>query len=355
MKAWLVLENGDIYEGESFGYETESIGEVVFNTSMAGYQEILTDPSYTKQIITMTYPMIGNYGINPENMESDALKASGIIVKEYVDRPSNFSSRGTLSDFLKQYKIPGISGIDTRKLTRFIRTNGAPNGGIFVAEKYDESFLEKVRAFPGIKGMDLAGEVSTKKAYTFGDHAGKEVTLAVIDYGVKTNILKLLDKAGFAVTVLPAKTDIATVINKYNAFFLSNGPGDPEPLDYAIASAKGIIASGKQMFGICLGHQITGLASGKKTWKMKFGHRGGNQPVLNHETGKVEITSQNHGFAVEADNDPAISHINLNDNTIEGFKKENIMTVQYHPESSPGPHDSEYLFTEFYNRVKATL
>ena len=356
MKAFLVLDNGDIYEGKSFGADSKRVGEIVFNTSMAGYQEILTDPSYRKQIITMTYPMIGNYGINPENMESDSLQASGIIVKEYISRPSNFNSKETLGDFLKRYNIPGISGIDTRKLTRFIRDNGAPNGGIFVAEKYSPAFLEEVKAFPGIKGADLACEVSTEKRYSFGVHNGKKATLAVYDFGVKKNILHLLDKAGFAVTVFPAKTPADELIQEnFDAYFLSNGPGDPQPLNYAIQNTKKIMENNKPLFGICLGHQITGLAIGNETYKMKFGHRGGNQPVKNIATGKVEITSQNHGFAVKGNNSGSfqISHTNLNDKTIEGFHSAqgNLMTVQYHPESSPGPHDSEYLFQDFYNMV----
>jgi carbamoyl-phosphate synthase small subunit len=357
MKAFLVLETGEIYTGESFGYEGSEIGEVVFNTSLAGYQEILTDPSYCKQIVTLTYPMIGNYGINPEDMESDKIQVSGLLVKEYVPVPSNFRSKETLKEFLVRHKIPAIQGIDTRKLTRYIRTNGSPNGGIFISDVYKEEFLEKVKKAPSMQGLDLARVVTTDKRYEFGEKQGKPYKVAVYDYGVKTNILRCLNKAGFQVTVFPALTPIDEVLKEnFDAYFLSNGPGDPEPLDYAIQTAKKIIEQKKPVFGICLGHQILGLALGKKTTKLKFGHRGGNQPVKNLNTGKVEITSQNHGFAVigeQSDSEP-ITHINLNDNTIEGISVKNspIMAVQYHPESSPGPHDAEYLFEEFFNMVK---
>ena len=357
MKAFLVLDTGEIYTGESFGYEGSEIGEVVFNTSLSGYQEILTDPSYCKQIVTLTYPMIGNYGINPEDMESNKVQVSGLIVKEYVPVPSNFRSKESLKEFLVRHKIPAIQGIDTRKLTRYIRNNGSPNGGIFVSDVYNDEFLEKVKNAPNMKGLDLAKVVTTDKRYDFGEKEGKPYSVAVYDYGVKTNILRCLNKVGFQVTVFPALTPIEDVLKEnFDAYFLSNGPGDPEPLDYAIQTAKKIIQQQKPLFGICLGHQILGLALGKKTTKLKFGHRGGNQPVKNLNTGKVEITSQNHGFAViaeQTDSEP-ITHINLNDNTIEGITVNHlpIMAVQYHPESSPGPHDAEYLFQEFFDMVK---
>lgn len=355
MKAFLVLENGLIFEGTSFGYESEQVGEVVFNTSMAGYQEILTDPSYCKQIVTLTYPMVGNYGINPDDMESEKIQVSGLIVKEYVPTPSNFRSKETLSDFLKRYKVPAIQGIDTRKLTRFIRNSGSPNGGIFFGEKYNPEFLEKVKAFPGIKGLGLAHVVTTTKPYQYGSQERKIFRLAAYDFGIKWNILRKLDEVGFAITVFPAQYPVEKLLSEnFDAFFLSNGPGDPEPLDYAINSVKKILDSGKPIFGICLGHQILGLAMGKKTHKLKFGHRGGNQPVMNVHTGKVEITSQNHGFAIVEDSNSAdTSHINLNDQTNEGmlFTNKPILSVQYHPESSPGPHDAEYLFKKFYKIV----
>ena len=357
MKAFLVLDNGEIFEGESFGYEGSEVGEVVFNTSMAGYQEILTDPSYRKQIVTLTYPMIGNYGICAEDMESDKVQVSGLIVKEYVPVPSNFRSTETLASFLIRHKIPAIQGVDTRKLTRFIRSNGAPNGGIFIADKYSEDFLKKVKEFPGIQGMDLAKVVSTKERYEFGSKENKPYRVAVYDYGVKTNILNCLNNAGFAVSVFPAEYPIEKVMEEnFDGYFLSNGPGDPEPVSYGIHSAKTIIANKKPLFGICLGHQIIGLALGRKTTKLRFGHRGGNQPVKNIASGRVEITAQNHGFAVigEDSSTEPITHINLNDETIEGIKSSTlpVMAVQYHPESSPGPHDAEYLFKEFFEMVK---
>ncbi|MEM7181314.1 MAG: glutamine-hydrolyzing carbamoyl-phosphate synthase small subunit [Spirochaetota bacterium] len=356
MKAFLVLENGNIFEGESFGYEGQEVGEVVFNTSMAGYQEILTDPSYCKQIVTLTYPMAGNYGISPENMESKKIQASGLIVKEYVDYPSNFTSEETLKSFLVRHKVPGIQGIDTRKLTRLIRDKGAPKGGIFIAEKYDNSFLEEIKKFPGLKGMDLAQVVSTTERYSFGEHTSDKPNIAVYDYGVKTNILRKLDQTGFSVHVLPAKYPIQDALQEnFSGFLLSNGPGDPEPLDYAIETAKTIIDSGKPVLGICLGHQIIGQAMGRKTGKLKFGHRGGNQPVQNTKTKKVEMTSQNHGFTVLGEDSQAnpISHKNLNDNTIAGIetKGKPILSVQYHPENSPGPRDAEYIFEDFYKMV----
>ncbi|NUM40547.1 MAG: glutamine-hydrolyzing carbamoyl-phosphate synthase small subunit, partial [Leptospiraceae bacterium] len=337
---------------------SEEVGEVVFNTSLSGYQEILTDPSYCKQIVTMTYPMIGNYGVSDIDMESDKIFASGLIVKEYVPIPSNFQAKEPLSDFLKRYKVPAIQGIDTRKLTRFIRKNGSPNGGIFVADSYSDSFLEKVKLFPGLEGMDLAKVVSTKDRYDFGDHSGKSMKVAVYDYGVKLNILRKLDESGFAVTVVPALYPIKTLMDEnFDAYFLSNGPGDPEPLNYAIDTAKTIIGEKLPLFGICLGHQIIGLAMGEKTTKMRFGHRGGNQPVQNTITKKVEITAQNHGFAVihNSGSGTSVSHINLNDSTLEGFKpdKNPVMAVQYHPESSPGPHDAEYLFKDFFEMAKS--
>jgi carbamoyl-phosphate synthase small subunit len=357
MKAFLVLHTGEIFEGKSFGYEGNEIGEVVFNTSLSGYQEILTDPSYRKQIITLTYPMIGNYGITPDDMESDRVQVSGLVCKEYIPLPSNFRSVETLGDFLKRNKVPAIEGIDTRKLTRRIRSSGAPNGGIFISEKYSDSFLEEVKKFSGIEGMDLAKVVSTEKKYEFGTKDNKPYKVAVFDYGVKLNILRLLNQVGFQVTVFPALTPVEEVLKEnFDGYFLSNGPGDPEPLDYAIHTAKKIMEQKKPLFGICLGHQIIGLALGKKTTKLKFGHRGGNQPVKNFKTNKVEITSQNHGFTVVGEDSmlDSITHINLNDNTIEGISSKNlpVMAVQYHPESSPGPHDAEYLFQDFFELVK---
>ncbi|MDF3820567.1 glutamine-hydrolyzing carbamoyl-phosphate synthase small subunit [Leptospira sp. 96542] len=360
MKAFLVLANGMVMEGRSFGAETKAIGEVVFNTSMAGYQEILTDPSYKGQIINLTYPMVGNYGINPDDMESDKIQASGLIAKEYVKNPSNFQSRETLSQFLIRFGIPGIEGIDTRKLTRLIRNTGAMSCGIFVSESYQPSFLEEVKNAPSMEGLDLAKVVTCEKPYLYGAHSPSKFKLAVYDFGVKRNILKLLDQAGFNVHVFPALTPADDLLKEnFDAYFLSNGPGDPEPLDYAINAAKSIMGAKKPLFGICLGHQIIGLALGKKTAKLKFGHRGGNHPVKNTETGKIEITSQNHGFHVlgESTSDLPITRINLFDNTVAGLKKTGlpVMAVQYHPEACPGPHDSAYHFNEFYTMVDSFL
>ncbi|MBL8022347.1 MAG: glutamine-hydrolyzing carbamoyl-phosphate synthase small subunit [Leptospirales bacterium] len=358
-KAILVLENGQRYHGFSFGAEVESMGEVCFNTSMTGYQEILTDPSYKKQIVTLTYPMIGNYGIDPDVAQSSGIKASGLIVKEYVQIPSNFTSKQTLSSYLKENNVPGLQGIDTRKLVLTLRNEGAMRGGIFVDQADSQELLNRVKSIPSMAGLDLAREVSTSKAYKFGTHKNDKFSIGVLDYGVKTGILRLLDQHGFNVTVYPAQTSYAELKTAgHVCYFLSNGPGDPEPLGYAIETAKAIIADGKPIFGICLGHQVLGLAGGRKTYKLKFGHRGGNQPVKNLENGRVEITAQNHGFAVEEDKASqglALSRVNLNDQTVEGFADaaRNILSVQYHPEACPGPHDAEYLFREFHEMVKA--
>lgn len=355
--AHLVLENGTVFRGRSFGYESDALGEVCFNTSMAGYQEILTDPSYCRQIITMTYPMIGNYGANQADMESARIQAAGLVVKEYVPQPSNFASEQSLSEFLNAFQTPAIEGIDTRKLTLMIRNEGAMRGGIFVGREYDANMLEAVRASAQMSGQDLAQVVTAPAAYDFGAHAGKRFRVAVLDFGVKSNILRLLDAAGFAVRVYPATVRWEQLAaDRPDAFFLSNGPGDPEPLAYAVETVRAIIASRRPLFGICLGHQLIGLAAGHKTYKLKFGHRGGNQPVKNQKTGRVEITSQNHGFAVAEGPEQAVhvTHINLNDRTIEGFESSEapIMCVQYHPEASPGPHDAAYLFDDFFRMVE---
>lgn len=354
--AILVLENGSVYSGSSFGSEVDSCGEVCFNTSMTGYQEILTDPSYYRQLVTLTYPMIGNYGIDREVSESDGIKAAGLLVKEYVPRPSNFTSRMTLADFLQEYDIPGMEGLDTRKLVLEIRNSGAMRGGIFMADGYRPEMLEKVLAEPPMQGRDLASLVTTRERYVFGEQNGKKYRVAVLDFGVKTNILRLLDRAGFAVEVLPATTSFEELRKGgFDCYFLSNGPGDPEPLHYAVETVRKIMEDGRPLFGICLGHQLIGLAGGYSTYKLKFGHRGGNQPVQNLATGRVEISSQNHGFAVSvpAGETSEISHINLNDRTVEGFllKDRPIMCIQYHPEACPGPHDSAHLFRDYYRMV----
>ena len=354
--ALLILENGSIYKGFSFGYEINNIGEVCFNTSMSGYQEILTDPSYYRQIVTLTYPMIGNYGIDPDVSESDKIHVAGLVVKEYVPNPSNFTSCMSLAEFLRLNQVPGIQGLDTRKLVREIRSVGAMRGGIFMESEYKPEMMEQIKSMSPMKGSDLATSVSTPEKYIFGEHGDKKYRVAVIDFGVKTNILRMLDKAGFAVEVFPAKTPATELLSEnFDCFFLSNGPGDPEPLQYAVETVKVLMESKKPIFGICLGHQLIGLAGGGTSYKLKFGHRGGNQPVKNLISGRVEITSQNHGFAIEKSGGNAkLSHISLNDETVEGFLDEagHIMCVQYHPEACPGPHDAAYLFDEFYNMVE---
>ncbi|MCL1910905.1 MAG: glutamine-hydrolyzing carbamoyl-phosphate synthase small subunit [Leptospirales bacterium] len=349
---FLILEDGTEFEGKSFGYETDICGEIVFNTSMSGYQEILTDPSYNGQIVTMTYPMIGNYGITAEDVESAGVQAAGLVVKEYSKTYSNFRASMSLSNYLVQAKIPAIEGIDTRKVTKTIRDKGAMRAGIFFEQK---NALERLRAHPLMAGLDLASGVSCAEPYVFSQKDAA-FRVAVFDFGVKTNILRLLDKAGFSVKVYPAKTSLRQALGDgADAVFLSNGPGDPEAVTYAAELVKDVLKERIPMFGICLGHQIIGLGLGGKTYKLKFGHRGANQPVKNFQTGCVEISSQNHGFAVNYDSIKNISgveitHINLNDNTVEGLRHKElpVMSVQYHPEASPGPHDSLYLFEQFY-------
>ena len=372
----LVLENGTAFTGITFGAEGETIGEVCFNTGMTGYQEILTDPSYCGQLITMTYPHIGNYGVNPEDGESNKIQAAGFIVREETVFPSNFRSTQSLGDYLREQKIVGIQNIDTRMLTRIIRVEGAMNGIISTTDLNEKSLFKKVKAAPSMNGMDLAKVVSTKKSYVWGKENRRHGTgvrsngalqekitdslpltshsfrVAVIDYGIKYNILRLLESHGCSITVFPA-TATASEILKINpdGIFLSNGPGDPAAVTYAIETVKELLGK-KSIFGICLGHQILALALGATTYKLKFGHRGCNHPVKNIETGKVEITSQNHGFAVDPEtlqNNVKVTHTSMNDETIEGLRCTNVsaFSVQYHPESSPGPHDSRYLFEEF--------
>lgn len=355
MKAVLVLENGIVFQGQHFGAAVEGLGEVSFNTSMSGYQEILTDPSYCKQIVAMTYPMIGNYGINELFDQSDRIQCAGFVVKQYVRRPSSYLSKKSLGDYLVEQGVPGIEQVDTRKLVMIIRDEGAMRGGIFMGV-YNDEMLAKVRSIPVMAGLDLTDVVTTKKPYTFGNIQNKRYQVAVLDFGVKRAILKRLDEIGFGVHVFPAKTSIDE-IKDFDCFVLSNGPGDPEVLHTPIQTTKALLESGKPIFGICLGHQLLGLAYQRETQKLKYGHHGSNQGVRDSRTGNVEFTAQNHGFVVHTDN--AVDQLdtvftNLNDQTIEGFVDKSIpvMSSQHHPEASPGPHDSAHLFLDFYRMVE---
>ncbi|MBC8386640.1 MAG: glutamine-hydrolyzing carbamoyl-phosphate synthase small subunit [Actinobacteria bacterium] len=362
MKAILMLEDGKLFKGINIGCSGETIGEVVFNTSMIGYQEILTDPSYCEQIVTMTYPQIGNYGVNSVDVESDKIQAKGLIVKEFFDYYSNWRAEGSLGDYIKKYNIIGLAGIDTRQLTRHIRLEGAMKG-IISTETEDESELKKkIEGYPSIIKRDLVKYVTCDKPYIYNPKKGDYRYIVVaVDFGVKMGILKCLDWEGFRIIVVPASTKPEEIL-KYNpdGIFLSNGPGDPAAVNYAITTIKELIGK-KPIFGICLGHQLLAIALGAKTYKLKFGHHGGNHPVKNLETGKVEITSQNHGFAVDeeslkdiASTGCKVTHLNLNDNTIEGLKYVDInaYTVQNHPEGKPGPHDSRYVFSKFTELIK---
>jgi len=365
-KAILMLQDGTTFEGYSFGFAGDGSGEVVFNTSMIGYQEILTDPSYKGQIVTMTYPMIGNYGVNADDVESSVPQVEGFIVKEYSRVYSNFRATESLGDYLKRYKIPGIEGIDTRALVRHIRDRGAKPGLISTTDLDLKRLKKKVKELPSMEGQDLVKDVTCGSSYvwkegTFSIERGgfnkpeaKTARKKVIayDFGIKKNILRNLVDVGCDVKVVPASTPAAEVLaEKPDGVFLSNGPGDPAAVTYAIENARKLVGK-VPLFGICLGHQILGLALGAKTYKLKFGHRGGNQPVKNLRSGQVEITAQNHGFAIDPktlEKAGALTHVHLNDKTVSGFTKEDqaVMAVQYHPEASPGPHDSLYLFQQF--------
>jgi carbamoyl-phosphate synthase small subunit len=364
VKAILLLEDGTVFEGESFGAEGTQCGEVVFNTSMTGYQEILTDPSYYEQIITMTYPLIGNYGTNNEDMESRGIFARGFIVKENCEYPSNWRSGTSLVKYLKDNGIVGLEGIDTRKLVKHIREKGAMRGIISSTETSIKKLTEQLDTYPGLVGRDIVKDVTIRKSYSWKDgtiniFAEKQATpkakfkVIAIDYGMKRNILRLLCSHGCDVTVVPAKTPSKEIFaRKPDGIFLSNGPGDPAAVTYAITTVQKLLGK-VPIFGICLGHQILGLALGGTTYKLKFGHHGANHPVKNLKTGQIEITSQNHGFCVDLnslkDKDVELTHLNLNDKTLEGIrsKKLRAFSVQYHPEASPGPHDSNYLFDDF--------
>ena len=356
--AILLFEDGREFHGNSLGYIGETTGEICFNTGMSGYQEILTDPSYCKQIVTMTSPHIGNYGVNTEDIESDRVQVAGFIIKEATDIPSNWRSTQSIGNYLNEQKIVGIKNVDTRSVTRHIRDKGAMNGIISAIDSNIDSLKQKLLQVPSMSGLDLAKLVTTKKSYTWSKNkSAKKYKVAAIDYGIKHNILRLLESYGCKVTVFPANTSANEIIEfSPDGIFLSNGPGDPAAVTYGIDTVKSLLGI-KPIFGICLGHQILSLALGAKTFKLKFGHRGINHPVKNNETGVVEITSQNHGFAVDLNSLPkniVSTHINLNDNTSEGIRCKDIpaFSVQYHPESSPGPHDSRYLFQQFINMMK---
>jgi carbamoyl-phosphate synthase small subunit len=351
-KTSLILENGTVFSGTAFGAEGETIGEVCFNTGMTGYQEILTDPSYCGQIITMTYPHIGNYGINPEDIESAKIQAAGLIVREENIVPSNFRSTESLGDYLRSQNVVGIQNIDTRMLTRIIRDEGAMNGIISTTDFDEKYLLKKVKAAPSMNGQDLAKAVTCTKRYLWKSPQTVNYKIAAIDFGIKYNILRLLESHGCSITVFPANINADDLLNfDPDGVILSNGPGDPAAVTYGIETVKKLLGK-KPIFGICLGHQILALALGAKTYKLKFGHRGCNHPVKNISKNMVEITSQNHGFSVEPGSLPKnvnITHISLNDQTVEGLLCTEVpaFSVQYHPESSPGPHDSRYLFEEF--------
>ena len=377
MKAILALEDGKHFEGESFGATGTRVGEICFNTAMTGYQEVLTDPSYRGQIVTMTYPLIGNYGINSVDQESRSPHVRGFVIEELSEAPSNWRSEMSLEEYLKKYDIPGIQGIDTRALTRHLRTRGAMKACLTTEKMSIEQAVQRAVEGEGVIGMDYVKEVSTPEIYQWdpedklsqpwsiangdGDNKPKlppiRFQIVAYDYGIKQNILRLLRQKGFGVTVVPASTtaDQALALNP-DGIFLSNGPGDPSALPYAHKTVADLMGK-KPIFGICLGHQILGFGFGGSTFKLKFGHRGANQPVKDLRTGKVAITAQNHGFAVDAHSLPSdveVTHINLNDGTVEGMRHKElpIFSVQYHPEAAPGPHDASYFFDQFADLIE---
>jgi carbamoyl-phosphate synthase small subunit len=374
--ALLALEDGSLFSGEGIGISGQSVGEVVFNTAMTGYQEILSDPSYARQIVTLTYPHIGNTGTTPEDMESGKVYATGLVIRDLPRRVSNWRSESPLAEFLRKQKVVGIAGIDTRRLTRLLREKGAQNGCIVTVDaggKIDKrAAVAAARAFEGLKGMDLAKVVTTKQPYDWHEgtwelgqgnrkNAATRFKVVAFDFGVKRNILRMLADRGCAVTVVPAKTQAADVLAmKPDGVFLSNGPGDPEPCRYAIEAIRAIVATQLPVFGICLGHQLLGLASGAHTLKMKFGHHGANHPVVDVDSGRVMITSQNHGFAVDESSLPSnvrVTHRSLFDGTIQGLARTDApaFCFQGHPEASPGPHDVAPLFDHFIQLMEKQI
>src|SRR5664279_483412 len=385
MKAILALEDGSVFHGRGFGAPASACGEVCFNTSMTGYQEILTDPSYKGQIVTMTYPLIGNYGVNRHDVESWQPHVAGFVIRELSPVVSNWRAESSLSEYLEQNGIPGIQGIDTRALTRKLRVRGALNGFISTEGTATDEAVKRAKEWPGLMGIDYVKEVTHKEAFLWDQKdeqsanfnlvrgsgsAGArdardplpaaDIPIVAYDYGMKYNILRRLRQHGFKVQVVPATATAAEALQyKPAGIFLSNGPGDPAALGYAVQAVSALVKAGVPIFGICLGHQILGQAFGGKTFKLKFGHRGANQPVKELESGRVEITSQNHGFAVDPKTLPAdvvVNRINLNDQTVEGMrhKTKPVFCVQYHPEASPGPHDSTGLFAQFREMILKT-
>lgn len=352
-KAILVLEDGRTFRGLAFGAEGECFGEMVFNTSMSGYQEILTDPSYAGQIVCMTYPLIGNYGVNEDDIESRKPWVEGFVVREASRIASNWRSTETLDSYLKRHKIVGIEHIDTRALVRHIRDKGAMRAVISSVDTDEKSLLEKVLNSPEMENRELASSVSVEETFEFPAEEKERFHVVAYDFGVKTNSLREFAKFGCKITVVPAETAAEKVLEmKPDGIFLSNGPGDPSSMKAVVAQIEKLTQENVPMFGICLGHQILGQVFGGETYKLKFGHRGGNQPIKDLTTGKIEIAAHNHGFAVEAESLPdsvEITHVNLNDNTVAGLQHKTlpVFSVQYHPESAPGPHDSEYLFKRF--------
>jgi carbamoyl-phosphate synthase small subunit len=362
--AVLLLEDGRIFEGEALGVADEAFGEAVFNTSMTGYQEILTDPSYAGQLVTMTYPHIGNYGLNEEDMESRRPFLAGFIVKELARMSSNWRARWNLNEYLVANNLTGIQGLDTRALTKHIRTAGAMKAVISATDTDIGSLKKRLKTHPSIVGIDLVKEVTIDQSYVWPGSENGQLDVTVVDYGAKSNIMEELSVRGARVTVVPAMTTASELLKlKSHGVMLSNGPGDPAAVTYAVETIRGLLGA-VPIFGICLGHQLLALALGGSTFKLKFGHRGANHPVMDLRTRKVEITSQNHGFAVDEESFPGksaygetgveITHVNLNDHTVEGFRCVDIpaFSVQYHPEASPGPRDSKYLFDEFFELMR---